>query len=139
MRALCAIQISHPEKLTSAFDALYKGMWIDNKAVHKPDVFAPVLASVVGGDGDHEVAAREVLQKSTEKEAKDLLIRNTDLALDEGAFGLPWFVGMCVVCSFCFVFLSCFLFRFYWLLLFLRRVFQLINPPEAGYEAMISE
>jgi len=27
-------------------------------------------------------------------EAKKLLFANTDKALEEGAFGLPWFVGM---------------------------------------------
>lgn len=47
-RALCAVQLSHPEKLTSAFDACYAAMWVDRKPVQKPEVFTEVLASVLG-------------------------------------------------------------------------------------------
>lgn len=37
---------------------------------------------------------RSWFAQSTSDEAKKLLSANTNKALEEGAFGLPWFVGM---------------------------------------------
>lgn len=58
MRVLAVIEKSHPTKLIEAFTALFKGMWVDAKAVHKPDVFGEVLTGVLG-----EEQAKAVLEK----------------------------------------------------------------------------
>lgn len=38
-----------------------------------------------------EEQAREILEKSNQPDAKALLQKNTDRALEEGSFGLPWY------------------------------------------------
>ncbi|KAF1355078.1 putative 2-hydroxychromene-2-carboxylate isomerase [Delphinella strobiligena] len=88
MRALSALQLTRREKLIDAFDALYRGMWVERRPIHKPEVYTDILTTVLG-----EETAKEVLTKAGEKEAKGLLQENTDACLAEGAFGLPWFVA----------------------------------------------
>ncbi|KAL2006988.1 hypothetical protein VTN00DRAFT_8426 [Thermoascus crustaceus] len=86
-RALCAISLLSPHKLTSAIDALYHSFWVDaNTAIGKPEGFMPVLERVLGKEG-----AEEVLRASNEPKVKALLASNTDKAMASGAFGLPWF------------------------------------------------
>lgn len=58
MRALCALQLTKPERVTDAFDALYREMWVQQKEVHKPEVFTAVLAGVVGEETAREVVAK---------------------------------------------------------------------------------
>jgi 2-hydroxychromene-2-carboxylate isomerase len=43
-----------------------------------------------------EATAKESIEKSGTKDIKDALLKRTDEAFAEGAFGLPWFVGMCL-------------------------------------------
>ncbi|KAI4720116.1 putative 2-hydroxychromene-2-carboxylate isomerase [Aureobasidium sp. EXF-10727] len=88
MRALAVVEQHHTTKLQDCIAALYKGMWVDGKTVHKPEVFEAVLAEVLGTEG-----AKKVVEQSTQPEAKARLQANTDLAFKEGAFGLPWFVA----------------------------------------------
>ncbi|CAD0081600.1 unnamed protein product [Aureobasidium vineae] len=88
MRALAVVEQQQPEKLQDSIAVLYKGMWVDGKTVHKPEVFEAVLAEVLGKEG-----AKSVVEQSTKPEAKAKLQANTDLAFKEGAFGLPWFVA----------------------------------------------
>lgn len=86
-RALCAISLRSPTKLTDAVDALYRSFWVDsNTAIGNPEGFMPVLEKVLGKEG-----ADEVLKASTSDEVKTLLTSNTDKAMASGAFGLPWF------------------------------------------------
>lgn len=58
MRTLCAVQIAQPEKLVDAFDALYNGMWVQGKAVHKPEVFTSILSDVLGADAAKQMVAK---------------------------------------------------------------------------------
>ncbi|KAG9563263.1 putative 2-hydroxychromene-2-carboxylate isomerase, partial [Aureobasidium melanogenum] len=88
MRALAVVEQHQPDKLVDSIAALYKGMWVDGKTTHKPEVFEAVLAEVLGNEG-----AKNVVEQSTKPEAKAKLQANTDLAFKEGAFGLPWFVA----------------------------------------------
>lgn len=87
-RALCAIEQSHPEKLSDCFAALYQAFWVEAQTIGKPEIFGPVLAKVLGEDG-----AKEIVEASKGPEAKKKLSENSDLAMGEGAFGLPWFVA----------------------------------------------
>ena len=87
-RALCAVSLLHPEKLTACFEALYQAFWVEGQTISKAEVFGPVLLSVLGND-----KGKEVLAAAGGVEAKKLLADNTDLAVREGAFGLPWFVA----------------------------------------------
>lgn len=47
------------------------------------------MRTVVGSDEE----AKKVVEASKSDEVKKALTGNTDRAFEEGAFGLPWFVG----------------------------------------------
>jgi 2-hydroxychromene-2-carboxylate isomerase len=86
MRALCALQILAPEMLPVALDALYTAFWVEAKSeVGKAEGFAPILEGVLGKE-----LTQKVVEGMNGKEAKGRLMSNTDLALNDGAFGLPW-------------------------------------------------
>lgn len=51
MRALCAIEASDPQKLTPAFDALYKAYWVEGKPVDTQEVYSAALVEALGEDG----------------------------------------------------------------------------------------
>jgi len=87
-RALCAVSVSHPEKLSECFAAFYHAFFVELQTIGKPEVFGECLKKVLG-EGD----AEKVLEATGGSEAKKLLTENTELALEEGAFGLPWFVA----------------------------------------------
>jgi len=87
-RALCAISVACPDKLTPCFEALYHAFWVEGQTpIGKPEVFGPVLSKILG-----EQQCKEILQKASEPEAKKMLSDNTNSAIEEGAFGLPWFI-----------------------------------------------
>ena len=87
-RALCAIEMSHPDKLSDCFAALYQAFWVEGQTIGKPEVISPVLVKVLG-DSD----AKKIMEKMSSPEAKKKLSENSDYAMAEGAFGLPWFVA----------------------------------------------
>ena len=84
-RALCALQINHPNQIPSALDALYTAFWATGAApaIGKPETFGPILSSVDGGE--------DAVKQMGSSEAKARLVANTDAALADGAFGIPWF------------------------------------------------
>lgn len=88
MRAVCAVSLLYPDKLIDCFTALYEAFWIRRETISKPEVFGPVFLEVLG-----EEKGKEVLEKAGSKEAKGLLMGNTEVAVEEGAFGLPWFTA----------------------------------------------
>lgn len=55
MRTLAVVEQHQPDKLADCIAALYKGMWVDGKTVHKPEVFEAVLAEVLGKEGAKNV------------------------------------------------------------------------------------
>lgn len=86
-RVLAALTIIEPsnELLAQCLDALHSAMWEDHIDISKPDNFTPILEKVLG----KEKAAKAIAMGP--KEGKDLVLKNSQAAVDEGAFGLPWF------------------------------------------------
>src|SRR5438874_1226589 len=89
MRALTALTLTAPAAFEPALTALYHAYWVDRRPTHKPEVLRAVLAETLGS----EVSAEKVLEKAQEQKTKDALIRTTEKAVEDGAFGLPWFVA----------------------------------------------
>ncbi|TVY47337.1 Glutathione S-transferase kappa [Lachnellula occidentalis] len=91
MRALCALTVleseSGQEALVKCLDALFEAYWVRHERIVERDVLARVLGEVLG-----EERGRKVLEMAG-KEGKEVLGKNTDAALADGAFGLPWFVA----------------------------------------------
>jgi len=87
-RALCAVQLYHPAKLNTAIHECYNKFWVEGQAIQDPKNFGAALAKALG-----EEPAKEVMEKMGSAEVKGRLAENTDRAIQEGAFGLPWFVA----------------------------------------------
>ncbi|OQO08846.1 hypothetical protein B0A48_05736 [Cryoendolithus antarcticus] len=85
-RTLALIEREHPSQLPAAYSALFRTYWVDGSPVQKPEVVASALATVFG-----KAEAEELVARTGEAEVKKLLNSNTELALQSGAFGLPWF------------------------------------------------
>lgn len=96
MRAICAIShiTGQPQTAPQAqkaiiksLDAFYEAYWIQGRIITDKDVVLDVVKKIVGSPGEVE----KVLEVSG-GEGKQQLVKNTDLAFAEGAFGLPWMV-----------------------------------------------
>lgn len=88
-RALTALTLSpHKSKLVNALDALYATFWIDRKPIQNPEIVIAAMAKAVG---EHD--AKELFEKGSSPEVKKRLTEATEEAFQDGAFGLPWFVG----------------------------------------------
>jgi len=92
MRALCALTVLHPGKegqpiLIKCLDALFHSYWVELRKTNEKDVLAEVLSGVLG-----EEETKNVMEMAA-KEGKEVLLKNTDKAFADGAFGLPWFVA----------------------------------------------
>lgn len=88
-RILSALQLSHPTLLPDTLDALYASIWTPGDFdVRNPDHVSALLAqdTVLGPR-----VAKQVIEAATGKEAKENLTKNTERAVEMGAFGLPWF------------------------------------------------
>jgi 2-hydroxychromene-2-carboxylate isomerase len=95
-RALIALQLSNPEIFPQAIMAIFTAMWVERKQIGDAESLKAILAEKFG-----EAVADKALQATQEKSVKDGLTKNTQIAFDVGAFGLPWFEGMHVVYSLC--------------------------------------
>jgi 2-hydroxychromene-2-carboxylate isomerase len=113
MRALCALTVLHPGEegqklLIKCLDALYSAYWVENRKTHEKEVLAELLSNILGteeaGKGEFGLTLSvwyrtgcglmsETVLSMVGKEGKEILAKNTDLALADGAFGLPWFVA----------------------------------------------
>lgn len=96
-RALAVLSVSHPQSLESAIDLLYHNTWVQWSEPTKAENLQALLSTLLGG----EEAAREVLEQAQTKEGKGVLAGNTQKAYEDGAFGLPYFVGECVLVMRC--------------------------------------
>ncbi|MCJ1443133.1 MAG: hypothetical protein MMC23_003630 [Stictis urceolatum] len=67
--------------------ALYKHSFVDLKPITEPQDFMPVLEQVLGKELIEKVAA----QAGTV--GKETLGKNTDKAIADGAFGMPWYMA----------------------------------------------
>ena len=89
-RALTALQKSHPDKLAPAIGALFQAFWARHEPVHEAETLRKVLGSVLpGGEKD----AAMIVERAGEKEIKNVLQKRTEELVNDGAFGLPWFIG----------------------------------------------
>ena len=84
---LAVLATESPIKLREAVMALYNHFFVNEQAVTDLQDFLPVIERVIG----HELAADVSARASTLGES--LLTKNTDEAVDNGAFGLPWIIG----------------------------------------------
>ncbi|TKX26241.1 DSBA-like thioredoxin domain-containing protein 1 [Elsinoe australis] len=87
-RALAALELASPDKLGAAFAEVYKAYWVEGKPVEKPEVFGPALERAVGKE-----LAKKAVDALGSAEAKSQLSKNTDKALADGAFGMPWYMA----------------------------------------------
>jgi len=87
-RALTALNTERPEALADTLDALYHALWVEGKPIQKPEVAITCFAKAL----ESEEAAKTMFEKGNTSDAKALLVKNTDLAFQKGAFGLPWFL-----------------------------------------------
>ncbi|KIX00409.1 uncharacterized protein Z518_10548 [Rhinocladiella mackenziei CBS 650.93] len=87
-RFLTALDMSRPDLVTPALDTLYAALWTEPNEANLPDpkVFGPILAKVLG-----EEVVKENMAAMNTPEVKNQLAKNTDKAMEDGAFGLPWF------------------------------------------------
>lgn len=85
-RALVAIHLKSPDKLTKAMDALFEAMWTQHANVQDAGTVVEILEKAIGRQ-DAEAAMKGV----QETEVKKQLSTNTNLSFEDGAFGLPWF------------------------------------------------
>ncbi|CAN8104352.1 unnamed protein product [Discula destructiva] len=97
MRAVNAISHLSDHEQTSpeaqraiikALDAFYDAYWVQGQLITDKDVLSSVLGKVVDGDPAKVAKILEVASG----EGKQMLLKNSDLAFAEGAFGLPWMV-----------------------------------------------
>ena len=77
-RALCAIEMTHPDKLSDCFGALYHAFWVEGQTIGKPDVITPVLTKVLG-----EAEAKKVMENVSSDEVKKRLSANSDKAMGQ--------------------------------------------------------
>ena len=68
----------------------WENFWVEYRAPNQPENVLAMLRTILGGD---ETEARKVVERSQTEEVKHLLLKNTDDAFNDGAFGLPWFVA----------------------------------------------
>lgn len=71
-----------------ALDVFFDAYWVRGEVITDKDVLARILGTIVGGE-DKVAKVMEVAAG----EGKKMLLANSDLAFDEGAFGLPWYVA----------------------------------------------
>jgi 2-hydroxychromene-2-carboxylate isomerase len=75
------------EQYETTFLSLWEWMFYKNIDISKPEKLAELFRS--NGFSDSEV--REILAAASSPEFKQALTANTQIALDKGAYGAPWF------------------------------------------------
>lgn len=85
-RALVYVKATYPELFVQTFLDIFSAMWEEDQDVSKPDLLSAALSKRF-----EEVQVREIVDKATAPENKKVLNANTAEALQQGAFGCPWF------------------------------------------------
>lgn len=87
MRYLAALREldGNQTRFVKALDLLSNEFWTKHVEIHKPEVFQPIMENILGKDDAARVA------DFAANEGKAVLAKNTDIAINDGAFGLPWF------------------------------------------------
>lgn len=87
-RALSYVQKTSPEKITAAFDALYRAFWIESQTINDLSVISSALEREFG-----KSLTEQIMTGIKSDDAKTALRQNTDKAVEDGCFGLPYFVA----------------------------------------------
>lgn len=58
MRAMCALELSQPEKIPDAFAAVYQAGWVERQRYEQPEVFGKVFEELLGVDAGKEVMGK---------------------------------------------------------------------------------
>lgn len=88
-RVLASLHLLKPddnESLARVVDKLWEAFWVRHEDVHTPEVYTKYFEEVLGA---------ELTKKCVEmagKEGKEAILKETQKAVDSGAFGLPWMV-----------------------------------------------
>lgn len=87
-RTLTALNRSRPDLLPTALDALYAAFWTEPNESSLPDpkTFSRVLSEVLPAE-----VVTEAMEKMGSDAVKKELVRRSNEAFEDGAFGLPWF------------------------------------------------
>lgn len=87
---MTAITMLDPKSLQPAIKAIYKKAWGERNVenVDKPQGLADALRRAIG-----EELTKKVMEKISTAEVKQQLNKYGEEALEQGAFGMPWFVG----------------------------------------------
>ena len=83
-RILTAIKLTHPKSLHQASLDFWDAYWISGKSLNE-ETYREILAK-------HFKNPDELLEFANNDKTKAELTNTTKLAMDSGAFGLPWFV-----------------------------------------------
>lgn len=88
MRQLASLREidGNQKRMAQALDVLFYEFWAKHTEIHKPEVFHPILAKILG-----EQDAKHVADFANDQ-GKAVLSENTNKAFQEKAFGLPWIV-----------------------------------------------
>ncbi|KAF8983093.1 Glutathione S-transferase kappa 1 [Entomortierella lignicola] len=86
MRLLIAIQKYEPSKYEQSIEK--EEYWVNDKNVSQKDVLVNALVPIFGSKSKVE----ELYEMTSNKEIKQELIDNTQMAVDVGAFGAPTFI-----------------------------------------------
>ncbi|KXT13123.1 hypothetical protein AC579_5644 [Pseudocercospora musae] len=87
-RALCYLYNKSQEDLIKGIDALYEAFWVKSRKINDMGTIEEALKTKFS-----EAEVKEILKGMKGDEAKKTLRDNSDEALKEGCFGLPWFVA----------------------------------------------
>jgi 2-hydroxychromene-2-carboxylate isomerase len=89
---LASLELSHPQQVESAVGLFYENFWVQWSEPTKPENIQAILLTVLGSNEE----AGKVVERTKTDEVKKALSGNTKKAFEDGAFGLPWFVGECL-------------------------------------------
>jgi glutathione S-transferase kappa 1 len=84
MRCLIWIQEAHPDKLIPAARAFWEQYWGRGDDISTPEAIQEIMNKVLPEDKE---SWKEAVQSP---EIKEKLLKNTQRAIDSGAFGFPW-------------------------------------------------
>lgn len=88
MRHLAALHQAdgNQSRVVQALDQLSAKFWTNHDEIHKPEVFLPVLESILGSEDVQRLA------EAAPNKGKEILTQNTEQAFQSQAFGLPWMI-----------------------------------------------
>ncbi|KAL9128979.1 MAG: hypothetical protein Q9217_002454 [Psora testacea] len=87
-RALVAVSLVRPQQLGDAIAALYDASFAKRQEIHRLENIRPIFLKMFG-----DTVTNEIMDRATSDEVKNLLAVNTDKAVADGSFGLPWYVA----------------------------------------------